>query len=125
MAYSVMIVEDERRILRYIRNKLAGYAEFDVCGCFDDPEQALSAFGELQPEVAFLDIRMPRMTGVELAERLLVIKPDIRIVFMTAYEHSATESLRGRVIDSIFKPVVGEDIQRVIRLLGPTFPEST
>lgn len=117
-----MIVEDEKKILTYIRNKLTGYAEFDVRGCFDDPEQALDAVGELQPDVAFLDIRMPRMTGVELANWLLAVKPDLRNVFMTAYEHGAVDTIRGRAIGSIFKPIVGEDIRRVIRLLSENLP---
>jgi len=123
MRYSVMIVEDEKKILSYMKNKLAGYAEFDVLGCYDDPEDALEAFEGLLPDVAFLDIQMPRMTGLALAERLLAIKPDVNIVFLTAFEQYALDAFRVEAIDYLLKPIRSDDIDRVLQRLQKKRPK--
>lgn len=123
MRYSVMIVEDEKKILSYMKNKLATYAEFDVRGCYDDPEEALAAFGGLLPDVAFLDVQMPRMTGLALAERLLTIKPDVNIVFLTAFEQYALDAFRVEAIDYLLKPIRNDDIDRVLQRLNKKRPK--
>lgn len=122
MAYTLMIVEDEQRILAYMRNQLAAFSEFDLKGCFDVPEEALAAFPGLMPDVAFLDVQMPRMTGLALAEKLLRIKPDLKIVFLTAYEQYAVDAFKVEAIDYILKPVGSGDIERVMRRLDKLRP---
>jgi len=122
MAYTVMIVEDEQRILTYMRNQLAAYPEFELKGCFDDPEEALAAFPGLLPDVAFLDIQMPRLTGLALADKLLAIKPDLKIVFLTAYEQYALDAFKVEAIDYILKPIGSADIERVLRRLDKLRP---
>lgn len=117
MPYSVMVVEDEKKILAYLHKKLAAFAELDVLGAFDKPEEALAAFADLKPDAVFLDIEMPRMSGLELAGRLLGMRPDTRVVFMTAYEQYALDAFRVEAIDYVLKPVANEDIERIIQRL--------
>jgi two-component SAPR family response regulator len=118
MRYGVIVVEDEKKILAYMKRKLGEFPEFEVRGCFDEPEDALEAFVRLQPDVAFLDVEMPRMTGLQLAEKLLRLKPDTRLVFLTAYEQYALEAFRVEAIDYLLKPVMSADIERVLHRLG-------
>ncbi|MFC5401300.1 response regulator [Cohnella soli] len=122
MAYTLMVVEDEQRILTYMRNQLAVFPEFDLKGCFDVPEEALAAFPGLLPDVAFLDVQMPRMTGLALAEKLLRIKPDLKIVFLTAYEQYALDAFKVEAIDYILKPIGSDDIERILRRLDKLRP---
>ncbi|MCD9024661.1 response regulator [Cohnella silvisoli] len=122
MTYATMIVEDEQRILAYMTNQLAAYPEFELLGCFDVPEEALAAFPALLPDVAFLDIQMPRLTGLALAEKLLRIKPDLIIVFLTAYEQYALDAFKVEAIDYILKPIGSDDIERVLRRLDKLRP---
>ena len=117
MAYSVMIVEDESKILAYMKKKLSAIDEFVICGGFDMPEEALKAFPQLNPDVVFLDVEMPRMTGLELAEHMLRLKPGTGIVFLTAYEQYALDAFRVEAIDYMLKPVTDEDIRRVVSRL--------
>lgn len=115
--FSVMIVEDEGHILKYMQKKLTTFDEFQVIGAFATPEEALAAFDGIQPEVVFLDIEMPRMNGIELARRLLDRKPDLHIIFTTAYGQYAVNAFEVEALDYLMKPIVDDDIARVIRRL--------
>ncbi|MDF2985481.1 MAG: response regulator containing CheY-like receiver and domain [Eubacterium sp.] len=118
--FSVILVEDEIHILNYMKKKLAASGVFQVKEAFSDPEKALEGFGEIMPEVAFLDIEMPRMNGIELAKRLIAKKPDLRIIFTTAFEQYALDAFGVEAVDYLMKPVGDEDIARVIKRLKKT-----
>ncbi len=118
--FSVMIVEDEVHILKYMQKKLSAFGDFQVKGAFPTPEEALAAFDEIQPEVVFLDIEMPRMNGIELARRLLEKKQDLRIIFTTAYSQYALNAFEVEAIDYLMKPVSDEDIVRIVKRLNKT-----
>lgn len=112
-----MIVEDEVHILKYMQKKLSAFEEFQVKGAFSTPEEALAAFDEIQPEVVFLDIEMPRMNGLELAGRLLDKKQELRIIFTTAYGQYAVDAFKVEAVDYLMKPIADEDILRVMKRL--------
>ena len=87
----IMAVDDEVDIVFVIRRYLEKWG-FGV-DTFTDPIYALETF-KAHPgrySIAFLDIRMPEMTGITLANRMLKIKPDMNIVIMTAYEVTPDE----------------------------------
>lgn len=58
----------------------------------------------LQPDVVFLDVEMPKMSGIEVAKSLLTLKNVPLIVFATAYPQFAAEALRINAIDYLLKP---------------------
>jgi two-component system LytT family response regulator len=115
--FRVMIVEDEVHILNYMKKKLSEYEIFKVEATFSSPEEALSSFEAIQPDVVFLDIEMPRINGIDLARRLLDKKYDLQIVFTTAYGQYALEAFEVEAIDYLMKPIVSDDILRVIKRL--------
>lgn len=115
--FKVMLVEDEVHILKYMKKKLGEFDQFEVCGAFSSPEEALPAFEILQPQVVFLDIEMPRINGIELAKRLLEKKDDLFIIFTTAYGQYAVDAFDVEAVDYLLKPIGDEDIQRVIKRL--------
>lgn len=82
----IMVVDDELDILHVIRRYLEKWG-FKV-DTFSDPLYALQKFKESPGEysLALLDIRMPEMSGVTLATLMRKVKPDIKIVIMTAFE---------------------------------------
>ena len=115
--YSVMLVEDEVHILKYMKKKLDEFEELNVVGTFSSPEEALSAFDTLQPDVVFLDIEMPRIDGLELARGLLAKKNNLHIIFTTAYRKYAVDAFDIEAIDYLMKPIVDDDVKRVIKRL--------
>lgn len=113
-----MIVEDEINILKYMEKKLSEFEDFQVKGAFSVPEKALEGFCEIQPDVVFLDIEMPRINGIEMARKLLKKKHDIYIIFTTAYGQYALDAFEVEAIDYLMKPIASEDIVRVIKRLN-------
>ncbi len=77
----------------------------------------------LQPELAFLDIQMPGLTGLEVAQG---IEGDTRVVFVTAYDEFAVQAFESEAIDYVLKPVSRErlarTVERIRRAIAPSAP---
>jgi CheY-like chemotaxis protein len=82
----IMVVDDEPDLLRMVELYLRSW-KFEV-DSFTNPIEALAHFQENPSAFSLLltDIRMPQMTGVELAQRVLWLKPEMKVMLMTAYE---------------------------------------
>lgn len=116
--FSAIIVEDEYAILKYMERIVAGSGAFRIKGCCQTPEEAIAAFDSHMPEVAFLDIEMPRINGIELAGRMLKKNGGVKIVFTTAYSKYALDAFGVEAVDYLMKPVSEEDILRVVKRLN-------
>jgi len=101
--WRAVTVDDEPPALRRLRGLLAAEAEIEIVGEFADPAQALEGIAALRPDVAFLDIQMPGMTGLELA-RELGPRPPL-VVFVTAYDQHALAAFDVHAFDYLLKPV--------------------
>ncbi|HXF80039.1 MAG TPA: LytTR family DNA-binding domain-containing protein, partial [Usitatibacter sp.] len=88
--------------------------ELDVIADCDNGADALDAIATQQPDVAFLDIRMPGLTGLELARR---IEPRTHVVFVTAFDQYALEAFDRDAVDYILKPVTDERLERAVERL--------
>lgn len=118
----VLVVDDEPLVRERLRDLLAAHADVEVVGESADGPSALEAFGELEPQVVFLDIQMPGLNGLEVAEtwkgegRLPVI------VFVTAFDQYAVEAFRLHALDYLTKPIeperFAETLERVRERLG-------
>ncbi len=115
--FKAFVVEDETNIINYIKRMIQATGEIEVIGAYGLPEDALADFSDMLPEVVFLDIEMPGMNGVELAKKLRAIKPDLMIVFLTAYAQYAVNAFEVEAVDYLLKPIVTEDLNRVIKRL--------
>ena len=81
------------------------WPELEICARCDDGLAALEALTSLQPEIAFLDIRMPGLSGLEIAQ---AAGPGVHIVFTTAYDEYAVRAFERGAIDYLLKPVSRE-----------------
>ena len=106
----VLVVDDEKVIregaVRVIEQCLPG-AEIVQC---ESPEGAISETENRKFDIAFLDIQMPGMTGVELAKRIKKISPDTNIIFSTAYTEYAGEAFQVHASGYITKPLTVEKV---------------
>lgn len=84
---------------------------------FSNPLEALEASKNDYFDVALLDIQMPEINGLELAEHLSSAHPDVEIVFITAYNHYATEAFEVNAMDYILKPLRYERFERAFNKL--------
>lgn len=107
----VLIVDDEKLALSRLKRLLNEQNILDIIEV-DNPIKAITEVAKEKIDVAFLDISMPTMTGLELANNLIEINPNIYIVFQTAYEEYALEAFDCGGMDYILKPISEESIKK-------------
>ena len=97
-----------------------------VAAC-EDGGAALDAIGEHKPDVAFLDIRMPGLTGLEVAAAAAEASPATQIVFVTAYDQYAIQAFERGAVDYLLKPIARERLVATIARLrdAPATPART
>ena len=109
-----MIVDDEQLALDYAKRIISRHNEIEVIGSFTDPVACLEAAETEAPHIAFLDIQMPEINGLEVAERLLEKNPNMYIVFLTAYDIFAVEAFELDALDYIIKPLKKDRLEKTI-----------
>jgi two-component system response regulator AlgR len=113
--FGVLIVDDEqpaRERLQRLVEELPGWA---VTGACATGTEALALVGRLQPSVVLLDIRMPGMTGIEVARHLGALEDPPAIVFTTAYDEYALEAFDSHAVGYLLKPVRRERLEDALR----------
>ncbi|AKC87046.1 LytR/AlgR family response regulator transcription factor [Pseudoxanthomonas suwonensis] len=83
----------------------------------EDGASALEAIAEHKPDVAFLDIRMPGLTGIEVAAALAEVSPRTQVVFVTAYDQYAIDAFEQGAVDYLLKPVARDRLQATVQRL--------
>jgi len=109
---TALLAEDEPLMRERLKEKLAEvWPELDIVAEAEDGEQALALFEEHRPQLAFLDIRMPGMTGLDVAA---AIGGECHVVFITAYDQYALQAFDAGAVDYLLKPVETERLQTMI-----------
>ena len=115
MTARALIADDEANLAEHLRTRLAAlWPELEVLPLAANGLEALRAIEEHAPELAFLDIRMPGLTGLELARR---IDTTTHVVFVTAFDQYAVEAFDRDAVDYILKPLTDERLARCIERL--------
>ncbi len=100
--YKCYIVDDEPLALNVIEQHLSRFEQMEVCGKTTDPLKAISQIKTLQPDLLFLDIEMPDITGLEL---ISAIRYKPQVIITTAYRDFAVEGFELNVLDYLVKPI--------------------
>jgi DNA-binding LytR/AlgR family response regulator len=102
-----LVVDDERLLREQLKTRLAQvWPDLQVCGEARDGQEALDQAEALRPDVVFLDIRMPGMTGLEAAREIVALPWwNGEIVFVTAYDEYAIAAFEQGALDYLLKPV--------------------
>ena len=110
-----LIADDEPNLASYLRDKLAvAWPELEIVGIAGNGPEALKLIEEHDPDVLFLDIRMPGLTGLEVARR---VAEGVHVVFVTAYDQYAVEAFDRAATDYLLKPVTDERLTETVRRL--------
>ena len=108
---TALIAEDEPMLRAQLRARLGdAWPELTIVAEAENGEQALALFDERKPDIAFLDIRMPLVSGLEVARTL---SGRCHIVFVTAYDEYAVAAFDEGAVDYVLKPVAPERIAKV------------
>jgi len=118
MPIHCVIAEDEQ-IFRDALVKLLAiqWPELEILAACEDGAEALEAIAEHQPAVAFLDIRMPGLSGMDVAAATASISPATQIVFVTAYNQYAIDAFEKGAIDYLLKPIEPKRLASTIQRL--------
>lgn len=117
----VVMADDEPGVLLLLCAILSRLEGSLVVGTTENANDAIKIVREQNPDLAFLDIELPDMKGIELAEKLRGIKPDIVIVFITGHQEYSLDAFKLYAADYILKPIDHERVkstfQRIYQML--------
>jgi DNA-binding LytR/AlgR family response regulator len=115
---SAVVAEDEPLLRDELAARLReAWPELDIVAACSDGGTALEAIVAHKPDVAFLDIRMPGLTGIEVAAAACEASPATQIVFVTAYNQYAVDAFERGAVDYLLKPVQRERLEATVRRL--------
>src|SRR5579863_4035565 len=116
-----LIVDDEATARRVLREELELMSEIEIVGEAEDGSQALLKIGLLKPDLIFLDLQMPVMSGFDVVRRLHGQNLPA-VVIVTAFDQHAIEAFDAGAIDYLLKPVsesrLRKSVERVRGLVG-------
>jgi DNA-binding LytR/AlgR family response regulator len=111
-----LVAEDEALLRQALLAALEkAWPELEIVAECEDGASALEAIAEHRPDVAFLDIRMPGLTGLEVATAGAQASPATQIVFVTAYDQYAIDAFERGAIDYLLKPIDADRLAATVQ----------
>lgn len=109
MKVTALLIDDERKALAILKNKLERLCpNVNIVGETQDPKEGIELIKRLNPQLVFLDIAMPEMSGFDLLGE--IANPDFEIIFATAFDNYAIEAIKHCAIGYLVKPVDNKDL---------------
>lgn len=110
---TAILVDDEVSNLKGLQRKIEKlFPNIHISGAFQKPEDAIEAIQQQEPNILFLDIEMPRISGFELLAKLKKI--NFQVIFVTAYNEYALEAFKKNAIDYVLKPIDNTDLVEAV-----------
>jgi len=110
----ILVVDDEQLAREELCFLLGQAGGLEIAGQAKDGVEALRLTGELRPDVVFLDVQMPGLTGFEVARRLRLIDAPPQLVFVTAFDQYAVDAFSVNAVDYVLKPVDAERLEQTL-----------
>lgn len=114
-----LLIDDEKLAREALAEQLQAYPQMEIVGEAENGFEALKLIAELKPDVLFLDVQMPKLTGFELLELLDI---PVKVIFVTAYDQFAIQAFEVRAIDYLLKPIDPKRLQKAIAALADAKP---
>ncbi len=112
---TALIADDEPHLAQHLKKQLAElWPELEIVHIAKNGLEAAERLAALEPDLAFLDIQMPGLTGLEVAQGL---EGATRVVFVTAYDEYAVEAFEQAALDYVLKPVKTERLAKTVERL--------
>ncbi len=117
---TALIADDEPHLAQYLKAQLAqAWPDLQILKVAANGIEAADAIAELRPDLAFLDIQMPGLTGLEVAQG---IEGGTRVVFVTAYDQYAVDAFEARAVDYLLKPLKADRLAACVERLRREAP---
>lgn len=109
-----IVVDDEELARKVMRELLNAHPEIEVIAECKNGLEAVKAVGEHKPDLLFLDVQMPKLTGFDVLE---LVGPDVPVIFVTAYDEYAMKAFEVHAVDYLLKPVGKDRLAMAIKRL--------
>ena len=123
MELKVVICDDEDGMRLVLKKAIEKVDGFEIVGEAMDGEASLEVIDSLRPDIVFIDVDMPKLTGIECAKKVLDINPKIIIIFATAHEEYMSEAFSVYAFDYLVKPFKIERIFQTLNRIKATNKE--
>lgn len=122
-----IIADDEAVLAAHLRSRLAElWPELEIAGVAANGIEARDMIDALRPDLAFLDIRMPGLTGLDVMPALSPeARRSCRVVFITAYDQFAVQAFEREAVDYLLKPISDERLGATLERLRRASPDAT
>lgn len=107
-----VVVDDDPFMRDLLRDKLSFIKEIETIDVAENASEGISKIQTYKPDIVFLDVEMPDLTGFELLSRLKPI--DFKTIFVTSYDHYAIKAIRFNALDYLLKPVDLQELKSAI-----------
>lgn len=119
---TALLADDEPLLREHLREKLlALWPDLNIVAEANNGNEAAAMIAQHEPDVAFLDIKMPGQTGIEVAQGM---DTDTRVVFVTAYDQYAVQAFENEAIDYLLKPITSERLAQTVARLKAALAQS-
>lgn len=124
---TIIIIDDNKEAARDLAERLAAYGQVEVAGVAYNGFDGLTLVSKIQPDVVFLDVQLPDISGLDFLDRMDVFTHgNSRVVMYTAYDEFVLPAFRKKAFDVLLKPVVPEEMETVMgRLLEENREQSS
>ena len=116
MSVSVLLADDQRLVRESLATMLGLLDGIELVATASDGEEAIALAGRHKPDVVLMDLRMPRLGGIDATRRLRVLEPEIRVIALTTFadDESVLGALRAGARGYLTKDAGAEDIRAAI-----------
>lgn len=118
----LLIVDDEPPARERLRRLIEEIGDCEIVGEAGNGEEALASCGQAQPDVVLLDVRMPGISGIEVARHIDSLEDPPAVIFTTAYDQYAVEAFETEAVGYLLKPVRKEKLAHALRHAGRISP---
>ena len=122
--YKALIIDDEKRAINILRILLEKHVpEIGTIEVAHGALNGLQAFETTKPDLVFLDVEMPLMSGFEVLSNIRESHPGANVIFTTAYDHYAIRAIRFSAIDYLLKPIDIDELRAAVQRFLSTISE--
>ena len=119
-----IIIDDEVHCAETLEWQLKNFCpSVELIGVYSSPVDGLAAIKSQKPDLVFLDIEMPKMTGFQLLKS--IYKVDFGVIFTTAFDQFAVQAFKVSAIDYLVKPIDDDELKSAVEKAGKLNPESS
>lgn len=121
---TAIIIDDEPKAIAILENKLKRHCpDVHIIATTQSPVEAVELINKLKPQLIFLDISMPEMTGFQMLQQ--IPNPDFEIIFATAFDQHAIQAIKHSAIGYLVKPIDNEELVIAVKTATKNIIEKT